>query len=264
MFVTLKTLLHTLLLPPGGPLLVAGAGALLARSGITARARRAGWLLLAASLVVSWLLATPVVADWLERATERSPPLDLSRPVEAQAIVILGGGDERVAAPEYGGAPAPGPLLLERVAYGAFVAHRTALPVLVSGTAQEALAMRTSLARDFGVEVRWVEGHSRDTFENAQFSAPLLQAAGVSRIVLVTDSTHVWRASHEFASAGLGVVPAPVGLWAPRETGLLRYLPATAALTRSRSALYELLGDLVRRALAALHLRRHAAWTALS
>src|SRR5207244_2499813 len=54
MLVTLKTLLHTVLLPPGGPLLVAGAGAWLARSGVTARARRAGWLLLAASLVVSW------------------------------------------------------------------------------------------------------------------------------------------------------------------------------------------------------------------
>src|SRR5205814_3093075 len=52
MLVTLKTLLHTVLLPPGGPLLVAGAGAWLARSGVTARARRAGWLLLAASLVV--------------------------------------------------------------------------------------------------------------------------------------------------------------------------------------------------------------------
>src|SRR5437763_1787001 len=159
------------------------------------------------------------------------------------------------------GAPAPGPLLLERVAYGAFVAHRTSLPVLVSGTAQEALAMRTSLARDFGVEVRWVEGRSRDTFENAQFSAPLLKAAGVSRIILVTDGAHAWRAAHEFAGTGLAVVPAPVGLWAPRETGMQRYLPSTAALNRSRSALYELLGDLVRRVLAALHLRRHTAWT---
>src|SRR5207244_556663 len=121
--------------------------------------------------------------------------------------------------------------------------------------------MRTSLARDFGVEVRWVEGRSRDTFENAQFSAPLLKAAGVSRIILVTDGTHAWRAAHEFAGTGLAVVPAPVGLWAPRETGMQRYLPSTAALNRSRSALYELLGDLVRRVLAALHLRRHTAWT---
>ncbi|TLY60373.1 MAG: YdcF family protein, partial [Gammaproteobacteria bacterium] len=115
---------------------------------------------------------------------------------------------------------------------------------------------------DFGVEVRWLEGRSRDTFENAQFSAPLLKAAGVSRIILVTDGAHAWRAAHEFAGTGLAVVPAPVGLWAPRETGIERYLPSTAALNRSRSALYELLGDLVRRVLAALHLRRHTAWTA--
>src|SRR2546421_645114 len=80
-------------------------------------------------------------------------------------------------------------------------------------------------------------------------------AAGVSRILLVTSSAHAWRASHEFASAGIAVVPAPVGVWAPRESGLLRYLPGPGALARSSAALYELLGDLVRRALAALRLR---------
>jgi len=255
MFITLKSLLHTLLLPPGGPLLVAAAGAWLLRSR-SAGAARAGWLLLGAGLASLWLLATPLVADALARAAEREPALDLTRPLQAQAIVILGGGDERSAAPEYGGEPAPGSALLERVVYGAFLAHRTGLPVLVSGTADEALAMRSSLARDFRIEARWVEDQSRDTFQNAQFSARLLQAAGVSRILLVTDSAHEWRASHEFASAGLTVVPAPAGVWAPRETGLRRYLPAPTALTRSTTALYELLGDLVRRGLAGLNLRR--------
>ena len=258
MFITLKSLLHTLLLPPGGPLLVAAAGAWLLRSR-SAGAARAGWLLLGAGLASLWLLATPLVADALARAAEREPALDLTRASQAQAIVILGGGDERVAAPEYGGEAAPGSVLLERVTYAAFLAHRTALAVLVSGTAEEALAMRASLARDFGVEVRWVEDRSRDTFQNAQFSARLLKAAGVSRILLVTSSAHEWRASHEFASVGLTVLPAPSGVWAPRETGLLRYLPAPAALGRSSTALYELLGDLVRRGLAALGLRTQEA-----
>jgi len=258
MFITLKTLLHTLLLPPGGPLLVAAAGAWLLRSR-SAGAARAGWLLLAAGLASLWLLATPWVADLLARAAEREPALDLTRAPQAQAIVILGGGDERVAAPEYGGEAAPGSVLLERVTYAAFLAHHTALPVLVSGTAEEALAMRASLARGFGIQVRWVEDHSRDTFQNAQFSARLLKAAGVSRILLVTSSAHEWRASHEFASVGLTVLPAPSGVWAPRETGLLRYLPAPAALGRSSTALYELLGDLVRRGLAALGLRTQEA-----
>ena len=259
MFITLKSLLHTLLLPPGGPLLVAAAGAWLLRSRASAGAARAGWLLLGTGLTSLWLLATPLVADALARAAERELALDLTRPLQAQAIVILGGGEERIAAPEYGGEPAPGSVLLERVTYAAFLAHHTALPVLVSGTAEEALAMRASLARGFGIQVRWVEDHSRDTFQNAQFSARLLKAAGLSRILLVTDSAHEWRASHEFASAGLTVVPAPAGVWAPRETGLLRYLPAPAALARSSAALYELLGDVVRRALAALRLRTQQA-----
>ncbi|HEY0767634.1 MAG TPA: YdcF family protein [Steroidobacteraceae bacterium] len=259
MFMTLKSLLHRLLLPPAGPLLIALAGAWFLRSRASARARNAGWLLLATGLAALWLLATPLVADTLARAAEREPALDLTTAVQAQAIVILGGGDERIAAPEYGGAAAPGPALLERLAYGAFVAHHTALPVLVSGTAREALAMRTSLARDFRIEVRWIEDQSRDTFENAQRASRVLKAAGVARILLVTDSAHEWRAAHEFASAGLAVVPAPVGVWAPRETGLLRYLPGPTALTRSSAALDELLGDLVRRALAALDLRRQGA-----
>jgi uncharacterized SAM-binding protein YcdF (DUF218 family) len=249
--IELKILLHSLLLPPAGPLLLAAAGAWL----LLARRRRSGVALLALGLGSLWLLSTPLVADALARLAEGAPPLDLKRPLAAQAIVVLGGGEERVAAPEYGGAPAPGPLLLERVAYAALLARRSSLPVLVSGTARETDAMRVSLARDFGVEVRWVEARSRDTFQNAAFSAPLLRAAGVSRIVLVTSASHAWRAAQEFAATGLTVLPAPVGVWAPREVGFGRLVPTIFALERSTAALYELLGDLVRRALAALHLR---------
>ena len=58
MLITLKTLLHTLLLPPGGPLLLATAGAcLVAWRGAAVRARRIGWVLLAVGLATLWLLA---------------------------------------------------------------------------------------------------------------------------------------------------------------------------------------------------------------
>lgn len=117
--------------------------------------------------------------------------------------------------------------------------------------------MRTSLERDFGVPVRWSEGHSRDTFENAEFSAQLLRAAGVTRILLVTHSNHAYRAAREFEACGLTVVPAPVGVWVAPPPSALRYLPQASALRRSTEALYELLGELARRALAALHVRRH-------
>jgi uncharacterized SAM-binding protein YcdF (DUF218 family) len=259
MFITLKTLLRTLVLPPAGPLLLAAAGLwLLVRRRAAATAVRAGWLMVLGGLVSLWLLATPAVADALTRLAERYPALDLTRPVVAGAIVILGGGEARSWAPEYAG-PAAGFELLERVSYGAYVARRTALPVLVSGSAHEALAMQAVLWRDFGIRTRWVDSASRDTFDDAQFSARLLKADGVRRVVLVTSATHEWRAVQEFARAGLEVVPAPVHVWAAQPRGFAYYLPSPLALLESNQALYELLGDTVRGLLAVTHLRRHDA-----
>jgi uncharacterized SAM-binding protein YcdF (DUF218 family) len=256
MLITLKMLVRTLLLPPGGMLLLAAAGAWLIARRATPGARRAGWLLLIGALATLWLLATPVIAAALARLAQRYPALDLTQPLSAQAIVVLGGEGGRSLAQEYGGAPAAEGQLLERVVYAAFLARRTGLPVLVTGTADETWAMSATLARDFHIETRWVEKHSRDTFENAEFSAPLLQAAGVSRILLVTHADHEWRAAHEFASAGLSVVPAPVGIFSYRGESVLRYLPSPLGLEHSARALYEILGDWVRQALALLHLRR--------
>ena len=262
MFIALKTLLHTLLLPPGGPLLLAAAGAwLIARGGgaegTGGRLRRAGWVLLIAGLATLWLLATPLVAAALEAAAERCPALDLSRPVPAQAVIILGGAAGRLGAPEYGGEPAAAWELLERLNYGALVARRTGLPVAVSGSPDEALAMNTTLARDFGVAARWIENRSRDTFENAQFCAALLGPLGIKSIVLVTSADHEWRAVHEFSGAGFTVVPAPVGLSVTQKMRLTSYVPSALALAVSTAALYELVGDLARRAFEILHLRQH-------
>jgi len=256
MFVTLKTLLGALLLPPAGPLLLAGFGCwLLARRRTADAARKAALVLVVAGLAALWLLSTPVVAEALTRLAERYPALDLSRPVRAQAVVILGGATAR-GAPEYGG-PAAGLELLERVSYGAYVARRTGLAVLISGRAFEALAMGATLARDFGITARWVNGASRDTFDDAQLSARLLEADGIGRIVLVTSSNHEWRAAHEFMSAGVAVEPAPVHVWASHSHVLTDFLPDALGLLQSSEALHEISGDLARPVLAVTHLRRH-------
>ena len=62
----------------------------------------------------------------------------------------------------------------------------------------------------------------------------------------------------EFVSAGFTVVPAPIGLYVPREINTLDFIPHASSLVTSTEALYELFGDLARRTFAALHLRRHA------
>jgi uncharacterized SAM-binding protein YcdF (DUF218 family) len=203
-----------------------------------------------------WLLSTPLVADALSRMVERYPPLDLRNVSGAQAIVILGGGGQRAFAPEYGG-PAADPFLLERLSYGAFIARKTGLPILVTGFGVEAAAMRATLLRNFELAPRWVDGEAYDTFENARNSARLLAADGVHRVVLVTGAAHLWRAVHEFTDAGMEVVPAPVGMLATRIPGIRLFLPSPDGLQRACAAINELVGEPMRAFLAATHLRRH-------
>lgn len=258
MFVTLKMILRTLILPPTGPLIAVLAGLWLRRARAGERARQSGGVLVALGLGSLWLLSTPVIADRIEQLARRVPALSLKVAPDAQAIVILGGASERWRAPEYDYEPATSGKLLERLTYGAYLAHRTALPVAITGTFIEATAMRATLARDFGVAVRWFEASSHDTFENAGLTAQLLRPQGITRILLVTDAAHEWRAMHEFSDAGFTVIPAPVGLGVVPARAAVRYLPTVAALGRSTEALYELLGDLARRVFAALHVRRQA------
>jgi uncharacterized SAM-binding protein YcdF (DUF218 family) len=245
-----KTLLKSLIFPPAGPLLLAIAGVfLIKRRPLLART------CLVLGLGSLWLLSTPVVSDGLARLAEHYPPLDLRSVAGAQAIVILGGGGERAFAPEYGG-PAAEPVLLERLSYGAFIAHRSGLPILVTGFRIEAAAMRATLLRNFDIDPRWVDAEAYDTFENARNSVRLLAADGIHRIVLVTHSTHMRRSVREFTAAGVEVVPAPVGMLAMRDPGIWHYLPNSDALLRADAAINELLGEPVRAVLAALHLRR--------
>jgi uncharacterized SAM-binding protein YcdF (DUF218 family) len=251
MLLRFKTLLKGLILPPAGPILLAVLGVfLIKRRPLLAR------ICLILGLGSLWLLSTPVVSDALTRLAEHYPPLDLQSTAGAQAIVILGGGGQRAFAPEYGG-PAADPVLLERLSYGAYVAAKTGLPVLVTGFHVEADAMRDTLRRNFGVDAHWVDDQAYDTFQNARNSVRLLEADGVHRIVLVTRATHMWRSVREFSDAGVEVVPAPVGILAPRDIGFSYFLPNPDALLRAHFAVYELLGEPVRALLAASHLRRH-------
>jgi uncharacterized SAM-binding protein YcdF (DUF218 family) len=247
----LKTLLKGVILPPAGPLVLAFLGVYW--MGRRRRLARACLLLGLGSL---WLASTPLVSDGLTSLAEHYPPLDWRTIGAARAIVILGGGGQRAFAPEYGG-PAADPFLLERLSYGAFIARKTGLPILVTGFGIEAAAMRATLQRNFELNPRWVDGEAYDTFENARNAARLLRADGVQRVILVTSAPHMRRSVHEFTDAGLEVAPAPVSMLAAREPGVRTFLPSVEALYRACAAINELLGEPVRAFLAATNLRRH-------
>jgi len=239
----LKALVKTLILPPTGLLLIVALGL-----GLRARHPRTGRSLAAGGVLALLLISMPVTADFLTRIVDTSPVLDLEQARQAQAIVILGGGVRRNA-PEYGGDTLAG-LTLARVRYGAHVARLTGLPVLVTGGVvlagkPEAKLMKASLENEFGVPVRWAEGRSRTTHENALFSAAMLRNEGISRVVLVAHDFDMRRAIAEFTSQGLEVIGAPTGKASGMPYVMLDFVPSMAGLQGSYYATYEILANLV-------------------
>jgi uncharacterized SAM-binding protein YcdF (DUF218 family) len=239
-----KAVLKALVLPPTGPLLLAVLGLALWR-----RSPRLGAGLAWTGVVSLLLLSLPAVAALLIRSLDIAPPFDRTRAAQAQAIVILGGGTRRDA-PDYGG-DTLATLTLERVRYGARIARLTGLPVLVTGGSTyggttEAELMQEALQHEFGVPVRWAENRSRTTHENAQYSAAVLRAAGIGRVVLVAHAFDMRRATAEFAAAGIATVPAATGIPSRGPSRVLDYVPGMSGLQGSYYALYEILGNAVR------------------
>jgi uncharacterized SAM-binding protein YcdF (DUF218 family) len=240
----LKKILAALILPPAGPILLALFGLWLLRAK-SRRWQHGGAALATLSLLGLLVLSLPVVGNALMAPLEPHPPIAPEQLRRVQAIVILGGGSY-FAAPEYGG-DTVSHYTLERLRYGARLGRESSLPVLVTGGAPfggraEAESMREALERDFGIKVRWVESAARDTAENARLSAPLLKAAGVTRIALVSHGWHLPRAIELFEKQGIEVTPAPTAFSTGSPSLLEDLLPG--GLVTSRLALREYLGRL--------------------
>lgn len=241
----LKKILSALALPPAGPLILAALGLLLMR-----RWPRVGKTLAWSGIALLWLLATPLVAVGLLALVEDVAPLDPAQAKQAQAIVVLGGGNYSNA-PEYGG-DTVGDYSLARIRYAARLHRDTGLPLLVTGGAPlggkpEGETMREALEQDFGVKVRWVEAASLDTAQNASLSAPVLKQAGVKRILLVSHAMHLRRARELFERQGLEVVPAPTAYYSRGDLTFYHLLPGIGGLRGSYFALHEALGVFVQR-----------------
>lgn len=236
-----------LLMPPGVLLLLLLLAWWLRRS----RPRLAG-LCFALGLGGFWLMSLPVVVQWGAKALEREPALARSEwatlAERADAIVVLGSGRER-GDPAWG-SDQPTGVALERERYAARLAKASGLPVLTSGGLHygtpptEAQMMAESMQDDFGVAVRWQEGRSRTTWENAQFTAQVLLPEGIKRVVVVTQAWHMPRSVWSFEQAGFSVVPAPVGfLGADNGEPLGGWMPTFKSIWRSGQLLNEAIGQ---------------------
>jgi uncharacterized SAM-binding protein YcdF (DUF218 family) len=241
----LKKLLTALIMPSTSLILLTLMGIL-----ISIRRPKLGRAIAFLGLALLTALSMPFVANELRQDLEHLPPISTASLEDAEAIVILAGGVYRNA-PEYGGDTISSSSLM-RSRYGVFLQKRTGLPILVSGGAPfggkpEAEVMRDTIETEFHGRVRWIENQSRDTTENAQYSVALLKSAGISKIALVSHSTHLPRAVELFAREGITVFPAPTGLQVAPGSSILHFVPQSGALHSSTQTLHELLGRQVNR-----------------
>lgn len=242
---TMPLELQQFLLPPGLLLVLAILG-----FGIARWNRRVGHCVAWPCLAGFYLLATPLVSGAMMASRQTIPALDLPAATSsgAQAIVVLA-GDALRHQPEYAG-DTVGPLTLGRLRWAARLHRETELPILVAGgltgpgRPSFAAMMTEVLERDFRVAVRWREGESGDTTQNATRSARILLPLGIKRILLVTTGFHMPRAVEAFRAAGFDPVPAPTGFWYWRfdELSWRDALPSARALSVSTWVFHELVG----------------------
>ncbi len=236
-----KNLLGTLLLPPANGLLLLLVAAFFRR-------RRWAFGLALSGGALLFLQSLPIVANNLVAMLEARAGGVFVTAQGARAIIVLGSGLRRDA-PEYG-SDTVNERSLVRLRYGATLARRLQLPVLIAGgvppqaSRSEADVMAAIAENEFAVVVRWKETESSDTADNARMSAQILKAAGIRHVVLVTQAFHMPRARQLFEAAGLEVIAAPTDFKGPGDGPLavFDFLPQARAMQTSYYALHEWLG----------------------
>ncbi len=186
-----------------------------------------------------------LTSSWLEHTQSRI----LSRPDEAVAIVVFGGGV--ITPSEPGGPTLPHIGTFARTVRGLELYRQgTPCPILVSGgktdqTSTEAPVAETmaTILRTCGVPADdlIVETVSRNTAENAVESARLLRERGLAGpVVLVTHGTHLPRATHHLRAAGVMVIPVGVDYHTDElRSGQVWLIPRATAVSANHDTFYE-------------------------
>jgi len=216
--------------------------------------QRLGLGVVGIGVLVLWIPATPVFADWVRGTLEsRYPPDSVEAAPTADAIIVLGGA---VGAPR---PPRVYPDLhgaSDRVWHAArlYRAGKAPLVVASGGTLpwkdqrfREATDMMRLLT-GWGVppDSILLESSSASTYDNARFTAELALKRNIERVLLVTSAIHMRRALATFRQAGVDVVPTATDYRVVEENRtLLAVLPDSKALSESTAAIREYVGYVV-------------------
>lgn len=214
-------------------------------------ARRRTFLGLSAVLVALTLISLPPVGYLSLLSLEWAYPPREDIPQDVDTIVVLSGAIQ--VYDQTGEHVELGTDTLYRCLHAdKLYQRRGGCRILVTGGKVESDIPGPALAvamRDFLVQLGVkpsdivVEDNSRTTYENAVESQNLLDKLGVTRIVLVTDATHMPRAVRCFRRRGLEVIPAACNHHANYfQLKAYDFLPSCAAAGDVGTAAHEWLG----------------------
>ena len=219
------------------------------------RTARLGRRLLAALIVLYWLMSVPAIAFGLQsmQRSKFESITTLPLPNEPLPIVVVGNG-----LTGFNAAGARFEIPLERTATNALFAiarYRKTPDAFViasggpqpeSGGSAEAEVIRDGLLRN-GIPADRIllDAHSTNTHEQAIEVARLLTARNEKRCILVTSPQQMDRAVDLFRREGIEALPMPTTSesWSPAANGKWWdwIVPSTSARAVSRDVIYELM-----------------------
>ncbi|EXX87939.1 membrane protein [Paenibacillus darwinianus] len=236
-------LVTSFLLPPGLWILVlVGFGCIIFR-----RNRRIS-IFFFAFVLIFYLSTTSLVSQALIRSLEN----DYSTPEmpEGDVIVVLMGG-ATADTPGIGGPGHPSGETSGRLITAAALQRALGLPILVSGgqvypdSASEGdTGKKTLISLGIPPAMINVENASRNTAENAEYTASMLREMKAEKPILVTSAIHMARSVLYFKQVGMEPLPYPTAYLSNRKfvwhTRLL--YPSYDAVNDTGHALKEYLG----------------------
>ena len=207
----LKKIVQPLILPPGNLILLVLIGAVW----MFVRKRTLNGFLLSGLAILMWCLSIPPTADLLLQGLEQRHRLPGK--LQGDVIVMLGGAVFGGAA-DVTGEGAPTPESCERILTAARLYRQTKLPVILSGgrVLDHHPLMGKIYKRmlvDLGIPEAAIilENRSRDTMENAHYTAALCRQKNFRQPIVITHAAHMPRAAYSFRCAGLAMTPFPCG-----------------------------------------------------
>jgi uncharacterized SAM-binding protein YcdF (DUF218 family) len=218
------------------------------------RGARLGLSLVTAGFTLLYLASTPLVAAWLSRSLERQTPyLDPEKAPQADAIVVLGGGQQGYVAED-------GSIRLfthhagDRFETGLRAFELGKAPLLVLGGGSLPVPgdplvgdLLRRMARQRGVPDDRIISCGRALYTTDEIAqlADSMRARGVKHVLLCTSASHMPRARMIMERLGFQVTPLPADFdtrgSAERFT-LMMLVPRGGALAQTENGLKEWIG----------------------